>query len=172
MPDASAKRIPVPQLDRVVQDLEASGARTCTSSVVVFEMEDLNVCYRTAFAFTALAITAAYSVADEHTKDTPADVKKAIENKSAILIDVREQSEWDEGHLKDARLVPLSKLKKDEAKALIKDLPKDMVIYCHCKSGIRSLDAAEILQKLGFRVKPLKPGYKDLLDAGFPKADK
>jgi rhodanese-related sulfurtransferase len=119
-----------------------------------------------------LAFAAASSVAAEHTKDTPADVKKAIEKNTAILIDVREQSEWDDGHLKDARLVPLSKLKKDGSKELVKDLPKDKVIYCHCRSGMRSLEAAEILRKLGYNVRALKPGYKDLLDAGFPKAAK
>lgn len=128
--------------------------------------------YKTAIALTALAFAAGHGLAADHTKDTPADVKKALAAKTAILIDVREQSEWDEGHLKDARLVPLSKLKKDDAKDLVKDLPKDKVIYCHCRSGMRSLQAAEILEKLGFTVKPLKPGYKDLLDAGFPKAEK
>jgi rhodanese-related sulfurtransferase len=117
-----------------------------------------------------LAALAGSTAAAEHTKDTPADVKKAIKDKKAILLDVREQSEWDEGHLKDAKLLPLSKLKKADAKDL--DLPKDKVIYTHCRAGSRSLQAAELLQKLGFDVRALKPGYKDLLDAGFPQADK
>jgi rhodanese-related sulfurtransferase len=135
-------------------------------------MEELTVSCKTVTAFAVLTFVTGVCIAVEHTKDTPADVKKALENKSAILIDVREQGEWDEGHLKDARLVPLSKLKKDDVKEVVKDLPKDKVLYCHCRSGVRSLQAAEILQKLGYSVKPLKPGYKDLLDAGFPKAEK
>lgn len=106
----------------------------------------------------------------DFTKDTPADVKKALEAKKAVLLDVREQSEWDDGHLKDAMLLPLSKLKKADAKDL--DLPKDKAIYCHCRAGSRALQAAELLQKLGYEVRALKPGYKDLLDAGFPKAEK
>jgi rhodanese-related sulfurtransferase len=116
------------------------------------------------------AVLAGSAVAADHTKDTPADVKKAIEDKKAILLDVREQSEWDDGHLKDAKLLPLSKLKKAEAKDL--DLPKDKVIYTHCRAGSRALQAAELLQKLGYDVRALKPGYRDLLDAGFPKAEK
>jgi phage shock protein E len=106
----------------------------------------------------------------DFTKDTPADVKKVLEAKKAVLLDVREQSEWNEGHLKDAKLLPLSKLKKADAKDL--DLPKDKVIYCHCRAGSRALQAAELLQKLGFEVRALKPGYQDLLDSGFPKAEK
>lgn len=108
----------------------------------------------------------------EHTKDTPAEVKKAIEKKSAILLDVREPSEWKAGHLKDAQLLPLSKLRKGDPKEATKGLPKDQVIYCHCRSGGRCLLAAELLQKLGYDVRPLKEGYQDLLEAGFPKAAK
>jgi rhodanese-related sulfurtransferase len=121
-------------------------------------------------AALSLAVLAASIAVADHTKDTPTDVKKAIEDKKAILLDVREQSEWDEGHLKDAKLLPLSKLKKAEAKDL--DLPKDKVIYTHCRAGSRALQAAELLQKLGYDVRALKPGFQDLLDAGFPKAEK
>lgn len=111
-----------------------------------------------------------FAVGADFTKDKPADVKKAVEEKKAILLDVREQSEWNEGHLKDARLLPLSKLKKADAKDL--DLPKNKTVYCHCRAGSRALQAAELLQKLGYDVRALKPGYQDLLDAGFPKAEK
>ena len=128
--------------------------------------------FKTLSTGLVLALFVAPSVAAEHTKDTPADVKKALEQKKAILLDVREQSEWDAGHLKDAKLVPLSKLKKGDAEKLTKDLPKDKVIYTHCRSGVRSLQAANILEKLGFKVRALKPGYKNLLKAGFPKAGK
>jgi rhodanese-related sulfurtransferase len=48
-------------------------------------------------------------------------------------------------------------------------LPKEKVIYCHCRSGGRCLTAAEILKKLGYDVRPLKPGYRDLVEAGFPR---
>jgi len=121
---------------------------------------------------TGIALVASSGWAAEHTKETPAEVKKVLEQKKAILLDVREQSEWDEGHLKDAQLLPLSKLKKGDSKELTKDLPKDKVIYCHCRAGTRALQAAELLQKLGYDVRPLKQGYKDLLEAGFPKAGK
>lgn len=122
------------------------------------------------FVFLGLSSTSARAA--EHTKDPPETVKKALADKKAILLDVREQFEWDAGHLQDAQLLPLSKLKGDDLKELIKDLPKDKPIYAHCKAGGRCLAAAEILIKLGYDVRPIKLGYQDLLEAGFPKAKK
>jgi phage shock protein E len=107
----------------------------------------------------------------EHTKDSLDTVKKMIESKKAILVDVREQTEWDEGHIKNAVLLSLSKLRREtDPKEISKSLPKDTIIYCHCRSGGRCLSAADILKKKGYDVRALKPGYKDLVEAGFPKA--
>ena len=124
---------------------------------------------------TVLGLVAGLSPARaaDHTKDTPEEVKKAIANGKAVLLDVREKSEWDDGHLKDAKLLPLSVL-KDGAKAedVARVVPKDKIVYLHCGSGVRSLKAADELKKLGSDVRPLKPGYKELLKAGFEAAEK
>jgi rhodanese-related sulfurtransferase len=107
----------------------------------------------------------------EHTKDSLDTVKKAVAEEKAILLDVREKGEWDDGHLRDARLLPLSLLQEEiKAEELARVLPKGKVVYCHCASGQRCLKAAEVLQKQGYDVRPLKPGYQDLLKAGFPQA--
>jgi rhodanese-related sulfurtransferase len=111
----------------------------------------------------------------QHTADTLDTVKKNLSDDKAVLLDVREQAEWDAGRLKDARLVPLSELsaKNSDAKyvqQLGKAAPKAKIVYCHCRSGVRSLSAAEILKGLGYDVRPLKAGYEDLLGAGFEKA--
>jgi rhodanese-related sulfurtransferase len=111
--------------------------------------------------------------AAEHTKDTPADVKKAVADGTAVLLDVREKSEWDAGHLKDAKHLPLSALRSaPKAEDVAAIAPKDKIIYCHCASGMRCLKAADALQKLGYDVRALKPGYADLLKAGFAPAAK
>jgi phage shock protein E len=123
-------------------------------------------------ALIAVASTVTPLLAQEHTKDSLDAVKKALAGKTAVLIDVREKTEWDDGHLKDAKLLPLSSLKGDKLPAdLDKILPKDKVAYLHCGSGKRVLKAAEVLRKAGYDVWPLKEGYKDLLDNGFPKAE-
>lgn len=108
-----------------------------------------------------------------HTKDSMEKVKTGLRNKKAILLDVREQDEWDDGHLKSARLLPLSKLKEGiPAPDLARLLPKDKTIYAHCASGRRVLEAADILHQAGYHVEPLKSGYTELLKAGFEKASK
>jgi rhodanese-related sulfurtransferase len=122
-----------------------------------------------------VASMTAAGAAAEHTKDSLEKVKKDVAAKKAVIVDVREQKEWDAGHLSDARLLPLSKLAQAEgskgfAERVAKELPKDKVIYCHCKAGGRALTAADILKELGYDVRPLKPGYQDLIQAGFPKA--
>jgi phage shock protein E len=108
-----------------------------------------------------------------HTKETLAEVKKNVDSGKAIIVDVREQNEWDAGHLKGAILIPRSKLTVDaELAGLLKQLPKDKVIYTHCRAGGRALACGEILKKHGYDVRPLKPGYDDLIQAGFQKAEK
>jgi phage shock protein E len=120
----------------------------------------------------ALVLLARWGVADEHTKDTLDMVKDSLKSKKAILVDVREAKEWEAGHLKDAVLVPLSKLNGTEADAAIKTLPKDKVIYLHCARGSRCLKAAKILKDQGYDARPLAAGYEMLLKEGFPRADK
>lgn len=132
---------------------------------------------RFALAATALfGLFATLLVAQEpltHTKETLADVKKNVEAGKAVLLDVREPSETAAGYVKGAVLIPQSKLKvESELAALLKGLPKDKVIYTHCKAGGRAVTCGEILKKQGYDVRPLKPGYEQLIQAGFEKAGK
>ena len=110
--------------------------------------------------------------AHEHTHDKLDQVISAVKDKKAVLIDVREKSEWDKGHLKDAKLLPLSKLKKEIVPEEVqKIIPrKETIVYLHCASGYRCLEAAPLLRKLGYEVRALSAGYKDLLKAGLPPA--
>ena len=52
-----------------------------------------------------------------------------------------------------------------------KALPDGAVIYTHCGAGGRAARCGELLRKLGYDVKALKPGYKALIEAGFPNAE-
>ncbi len=110
--------------------------------------------------------------AAEHTKDMTEQIKKAVADKKAIIVDVREQNEWDEGHITGATLIPLSKIKEMKPEELKKLLPKGTVVYLHCKSGRRCLQAADALKDLGLDLRPLKLGYADLLKEGFPNTKK
>lgn len=119
-----------------------------------------------------LPAIAAMSPAAEHTKDSYDVIKKNLAEKKAVMVDVREQREWDRGHLKDATLLPISELNRirnDEAakQKLQKDLPKDRIIYCHCAKGVRALLAGGFLEKLGYDVRPLAAGFDELCKEGF-----
>jgi phage shock protein E len=122
----------------------------------------------TLFLFTSFT---QLTLAADHTKDTIATIKKNLAAKKAVLIDVREKAEWERGHLKAAILVPLSMLSEKEQEAkVVKLLPKKKIIYCHCRSGGRARAAGDILEELGYDVRPLRHGFFDLVDSGFEEA--
>jgi phage shock protein E len=106
----------------------------------------------------------------EPAQDPLAEVRQGLEAKKAILLDVREQAEWDAGHLAQAQLLPLSRIQEDARKASA-GLDRRTIVYCYCRSGVRVLAAARHLRLLGFDARPLKTGFQQLLEAGFPQAE-
>ena len=107
-----------------------------------------------------------------HTTATPAQIAAWVSAGTATLVDVRETDEWEDGHLAAATLVPLSELGKSARDAawaadLKRRVPTDRPVYTHCKSGGRCVLAAEPLRELGYDVRPMKEGYKDLVGAAF-----
>ena len=64
-----------------------------------------------------------------------------------ILLDVREQEEFEEGHIEDAILIPVNQI-TELAPDLIPD--KGTLILVYCRSGRRSLDASQQLVDLGY----------------------
>ena len=113
------------------------------------------------------------AIADEptHTKDSLETVKENLKEGKAVLVDVREEKEWKEGHIAGALFMPKSKLTVEKELAeLIKTLDKSKIVYTHCMKGKRALDCGEVLKKQGFDVRPLKAGFPQLIEAGFEKA--
>ena len=80
-------------------------------------------------------------------KVTASEASQMVENNNAIIIDVRNQSEWDAGHIPGAIHIPLSEV-KDRIPELI--VYKDRPLVMQCYSGKRSAKAAGILQQAGF----------------------
>ena len=85
----------------------------------------------------------------------PQSLKRLIDNgHDIILLDVRETWEYEIVHLENAKQIPLGELPQQ---ASLLNPYAEIVIYCH--KGMRSLDAAHLLQQLGFkRVKSLVGG--------------
>lgn len=63
----------------------------------------------------------------------------------AVLIDVREQDEWDAGHAPTAQLLPMSVLRDR-----IDELPADRQLLIVCHSGARSMRVTDLLLKSGY----------------------
>ena len=107
-----------------------------------------------------------------HTLDTLDDVRKGLKDGTAVLIDVREQAEWDEGHFENAMLVPRSELLKiaGEKKKVAEKLPLDKIVYTHCRRGGRAAKVAQELKEHGLDIRPLPQGFEQLLTEGFEKA--
>jgi rhodanese-related sulfurtransferase len=107
----------------------------------------------------------------QHTKDSLEAVKKNVAEGKAVLVDVRSEEEWRKGYIEGSIFVPVTSLRKGgDPKALAKVLPKKKILYTFCVVGVRSRTAAFELEKHGYTVRALKPGYDDLLKAGFKKA--
>ncbi|MFD0048414.1 rhodanese-like domain-containing protein [Actinomycetes bacterium NPDC127524] len=76
--------------------------------------------------------------------------------RKAQLIDVRETSEYDNGHILGARNIPLTQMKPR-----LKELRPDKPVYLYCQSGLRSARAAQLLHKKGYKeLYHLKGGFK------------
>jgi rhodanese-related sulfurtransferase len=131
----------------------------------------MNVLCTPLWAAAVLAVLPLLSDAAEITKDTLKKVSENVAEEKAVLVDVREKKEWDEGHIEGSIFLPLSALKRGvPAERLAQLLPKEKILYTFCVVGKRSLTAGHILERYGYEVRPLKPGYKELLKAGFKKA--
>lgn len=131
------------------------------------------LCLLTLALFSSLWTQVIAQEKEKHTTDSLETVKKNIADGKAVLVDVREKPEWDAGHLKVAVLIEMSRFSDIEKQKAVaeKELDKSKIIYTHCKAGRRCLAVAEILKKFGYDVRALKPGYEDLLKAGFEKAE-
>lgn len=70
------------------------------------------------------------------------------EQPQAVILDVREQEEYDAGHIPDAVLLPVGSIDASTAQKVIPD--KETTVLVYCRSGNRSKTAAKALADLGY----------------------
>ena len=88
------------------------------------------------------------------------------QNPKAMLVDVREDREWQNGHPAEALHLGKGILERDIEK-IIPDPNTELIMYCG--GGFRSALTADMAQKMGYRnVFSLAGGYKALLSANWP----
>ncbi len=81
-----------------------------------------------------------------------------------ILLDVRTQSEWDDGHVQGALHVPLPQLE-----SRLGELPRGKPIAVHCKGGYRSVIAVSLLERHGLGpLSDLEGGFEAWVGAKQP----
>jgi len=106
--------------------------------------------------------------AKPHVKEISIDEAGArlAKNPQAVLIDVREDKEWEKGHAAQAIHLGKGILERD-LESTVPDPNREIIMYCG--GGFRSVLTAEAAQKMGYRnVYSLKGGYKGLVQAQWP----
>lgn len=88
------------------------------------------------------------SGAASYQKITQEQAKEMMDTQTVLVLDVREQSEYDDGHIPGAVLLPVGQIDQETAAALIP--AKDAVVLVYCRSGNRSKTAAQALAQLGY----------------------
>ena len=79
---------------------------------------------------------------------TAQEAKEIMDSQEGyIILDVREQDEYDAGHIPGAIVIPHGQI-EDQAESVLTD--KDQLILVYCRSGRRSKIAAEALVELGY----------------------
>ncbi len=81
----------------------------------------------------------------------------AADSQAVTLVDVRTAEEYAEGHIPDALNIDV--LQDDFTQKATARLPKDRRVAVYCRSGKRSLKAAALLVKAGYKVVNLKGGW-------------
>jgi rhodanese-related sulfurtransferase len=126
--------------------------------MTVFDLEEAELCYAPQYGSAKDPVNMAGFVAAAVLRgDHPvvhADQVAARVAEGALLLDVRSPAEFAEGHLPDARNLPV-----DELRDHLQDLPRDRPLVVYCRVGQRGYVATRILAQEGFQVSNVSGGY-------------
>ena len=100
------------------------------------------------------------------TEVSPRDAAAKLKSGEAVIVDVRDKDEWDEGRIPGALHMSRGTIELD----IEEKVPDpDTMIICHCGGGGRGALATESLQKMGYKnVRSMAGGFKAWKAAGLP----
>src|SRR5205823_11631516 len=100
------------------------------------------------------------------TEISPQDAAAKLQSGEAVIVDVRDKDEWDEGHIPSALHMSRGTIELD----IEEKVPDpNALIVCHCGGGGRGALATESLQKMGYKnVRNIAGGFKAWKAAGLP----
>lgn len=114
------------------------------------DLKDLELCYSPVFGTARDVVNQAALVGlnllNGCYRQAPVTAVRQLVESEAYIVDVREEQEFKAGHLKGARNIPLSQLRQR-----IQEIPKDVPVYVHCRTGQRSYNAVCCLQGHGYK---------------------
>uniref|UniRef100_UPI003AEF936E rhodanese-like domain-containing protein n=1 Tax=Candidatus Allofournierella excrementavium TaxID=2838591 RepID=UPI003AEF936E len=101
------------------------------------DLKELELCYSpvygTAKDVVNLAALVGLNVLEGRVKQVPVTAVRRLVEQGACIIDVREEREFNAGHLKGAVNIPLSRFRER-----MNEVPKDVPVYLHCRTSQRS----------------------------------
>jgi len=98
------------------------------------------------------------------TEVSPSEAAAKSKSGEAVIVDVREKDEWDEGHIPGAIHISRGTIELDVEE---KVPDTNALIICHCGGGGRSALATESLQKMGYKnARSMAGGFKAWKAAG------
>ncbi len=105
-------------------------------------------------------------VKDEIAEIDAQTARERLDHDSPAVVDVREQNEWDEGHIRGAVHVPRGSL-ESKIEGAVPDRTRPVIVYC--AGGTRSAFAAKTLEELGYEdVVSLAGGFTEWKRNGLP----
>lgn len=119
-------------------------------SATVYDLTELELCYAPSFGTAKDIVNYAGFIAcnllEGRFKQVTVDKVRELVEQGAYIVDVRENAEYERGHIKGAHSIPLSELRER-----MDEIPRDIPVYLHCRTGQRSYNAVMVLQNRGYK---------------------
>ncbi|QDT00263.1 Coenzyme A disulfide reductase [Adhaeretor mobilis] len=136
------------------------------AGMTVYDLEEAELCYAPQYGSAKDAVNMAGFVASgllrgDHPHVHLSELTTESESGEHVLLDVRTEQEFANGHLNNAQNIPLEALRNR-----ISELPKDCRIISYCQVGQRGYMATRLLQRKGFDAANLSGGYQLVQKSG------
>ncbi len=131
-------------------------AMAIQTGMTVFDLEEAELCYAPQFGAAKDPVNMAGMIAANALRgDAPIAYWEDLNLEHVSLVDVREATEFDQGHVEGAINLPLSQLRQR-----IEELPRDRPLWVYCQVGQRGYYATRTLRQSGFDAYNLTGGFK------------
>lgn len=124
-------------------------ATLITMNGTIEDLKELELSYSPMFSTAKdvvnLAALVATNIMHGRFKQVQVSEVRHLVEQGAVIIDVREENEFDAGSVKGAKNIPLSQFRER-----MHEIPKDVPVYIHCRSAQRSYNAVMALENSGY----------------------